>query len=356
MTVADGSAGEARQICRAVARHLSGTGAPVVHVGRVARRLRSIGIELDLPAADGTRSVFIKVPRARGTLRSDVTATFTPQERDMAVQEFEALSYLHRQMAVEEADVGFVRPVALVEDVNALVLDRIDGPLLLDYLRRWDLDRRIGRGGSPPLDMLDRLGRTVGRHHAHSLSADSPHHDRLLKDVRDYAARLRDAGVNPRIVDAAIGAAADARAEAGLDRSVTGIYGLHLHHFVIGDAGGLTGIDPGLLLPMAPEEDVARLIIGLHCLCWSTPYVGLRLRPGARLQRHLLAGWRRAMKVDAAALRLCLVRQAMFRWLIALEGVSYRSWPPAAKRTFQGAVLDPFSRALARVLVRGDSG
>lgn len=116
----------------------------IVTIGPVQER--SWSWQFDLDSAVGP--LLLKIPRPAGA--TSFAEAATPSERTITKAEFAALEEFARQTA-ERDDVAAVQPVAYIDALNGIVLERFDGvPLraVARGFRRWDGPEMAGRVGA----------------------------------------------------------------------------------------------------------------------------------------------------------------------------------------------------------------
>jgi glycosyltransferase involved in cell wall biosynthesis len=274
---------------------LEGAGARRVH-----RRMDSIVIEALAP---GDRELVVKVQRSR--------AGESRPTRERARREFEVLSCLHERFT---DGFGVPRPLRLVEEEAAVLMERCRGTALDEIVRR----RRTGRG--PAWEELTAAIRLAGswlrafQRHTRREGDAGPALDALFERTAADLDACRRKGLLP-------GASAR-RVEARLERLRRGIdvAGLELvgrhgdfwpgNIYVELSEGGpasvqaidFEGYGEGLA-----AEDAAYFLVHLE-LFFAWPGLGRRRE---RAAAAFLEGWLDGGPLDRAALDLCRIAEAL---------------------------------------------
>jgi colanic acid/amylovoran biosynthesis glycosyltransferase len=306
-----------------VAALLARVGLEGAGVRRVHRRRDSRVVEALAP---GPREVVVKVQRSRpGESRP-------PIER--ARHEFTVLSSLDHAFR-QEPGFGVPRPLGFVEEEAAVLLARCQGEALDEIVRRGRATR--GPGWAALLAALRRVGRWLRlfQRHTHiEQDAGRALEALLARAVEDLAACGRRG-----LVPAELARALEPRIER-LARSVDTAE-LAGHHgdfwpgnvFVEEGEGAVQVIDFEGYRQGLPAEDAAWFLLHLQpFFAWP----GLRGRC-RRAAAAFLDGWADGGPLDASALELCRVAQAL--QLLAAEEGATAGWRERRRRRALVSIL-----------------
>jgi hypothetical protein len=234
----------------------------------------------------------------------------TPVDTDPALSsadQFEALSRAHRWFQEEDGH-SVARPVALMGELDALVIEYVSGR---------PLPRAVTCATFAPTSArraVAAAGDALRRVHRHG--AESPELVDLPALVRDILAveefTLRRVGVHlPTDVQRTL-AAVPGIEIPGQRVLVHGDY--VPSNLILTDDDHVSMIDPVLARVGLPEEDLARFLAVLSSD--STFVLGQSLRPLRRLRRELEETFRVAYGPAATGtvMELCLIKQHALRW------------------------------------------
>lgn len=266
---------------------------PQTQISLLAERRRCALYRIRLLGPDVQHEVLLKLRRPGG-LRTGATQTpsrpalapclaLTEQER--AAFEFQGLERAVAAVVAADppAELGAVRPLLLLQEQAALVMDYIPHRTLRDRLHAA---HRVGRvGAAPPLTLV---GAAAGKwlRHLHATGSEQPHGTRLtsglevaalLPQFADHLARL----LGERSLLARVRTAGEVLAHALPERLPSAV--LHgdfaPRNVLVSPTGGVLVVDPMPTWRAAVHEDVARLLVGARLTRLQLVTGGLAIAP-----------------------------------------------------------------------------
>ncbi len=289
------------RVLAALASEPAGTGPEARSWVLTAEPVRTARSTLYTVQDPSGRNCVVKVP-ARG---DDAVDTEPPLE---AAAQFAAL---HRAYAWHRdgGDAPVSRPVALLEDVGAVVMEHVPGPTVGRAVHRAPLHPAVaGRA-------TEAAGRYLRRLHGH---AEQPGGTVSLRDlVQEVVAAERDLLVPVGLrLPAAVHRALTRTPDVAVPVRRVLLHGDYVpNNLVLTDPDHVTMLDPLLRRVGLPEDDAARF---LAIVSSDTAFVpGVLAHPVRWLRRHLEVRFRQAYgstTAPSAVLELRLMQQHVLRW------------------------------------------
>jgi len=313
-----------------------GPDARLLGTPRMVRRPWSVHLLPTVETADLTIRLVVKIPLWEEAPNLASALEAGPQAATR--REFETLLRIE-SMIGDAGDPGLaaIRPVAYVENLNAVVTE------LLDARPLRKLARRARR--SPAVGAAPAIGRWLRRFHDEIGGARVERFDpdTLGPDLADLAVLVAEGPVALKEGIASLGRIADSLAGREVRIATThGDFGPS--NVLIAPDGRIAVIDPNLVLGPV-ERDAAKLAVALR----TGParlLGGVRRRPGPdRFERGILEGYG---GIDADVYRLCRGVAAARRWVEierARDGVGRLALLPA-RRVLAAEFSDSVAGAL----------
>jgi hypothetical protein len=293
--------------------------------------------------------VYVKLPKMRLIFdRGDAILPLAPSDHLAAQHEYESLAYLDDVLTA--APVRFVRPRGFLDDVGAVITERIRGADAFHDLREWD--RRATRGDAGARARIASTMRGIGESVALFHQADaSP----SQVDMGAHAAKLR------RIIDDLEGfgvrsqalqrvrATLDRRHDAPATMATPALKGIDVRNLLWTQQGGAVFLDPGAMKRSVREADIARFLFTYEILYWGAPSFLLGATPRPEGAQAFLEGY--GYQGAPRALTWFMLKEALKHWRMAYVAVQVKSWPAPMKRVLERAYIDRFyERLTARTL------
>ena len=282
---------------------LGGDGGSLLLAGQPLVTDRSILYPLGPASADPRYMVKVVIPGDR------------PPDGELplsAAEQFTALDRAYRWFEDEDAH-GVARPVALLEELDALAMAYVPGPSVARALQRARRDPAAAhRAAAAAGDFLRRMHR-----HARVPDADVDLADLVEELLAIETSVLRPAGLR---LPPSVRRALDAVPRIRLTRPQVLLHGDFVGvNLVLTGPDEVTMLDPSLVTVGLPEEDAARF---LNLLATDSAFIPGAVQSSVRRLRHDLDRTFRAAydpettepSTTAVLLELRLLRQYALRW------------------------------------------
>lgn len=317
-------------------------------VGELEYRYWSICIPFDASIRGERRGIYVKIPKQRTKNMS--VMPFSEQDRKLALYEFGSLETLQKEWPADSESVSFVRPLVFLEEYNAIVLERAYGAELSDTLKRSALGKVMfpWRQLRSEQKMLSRIGVALGRFHRATKTTEPLDGNRIIEKIRGYLRRLvEEASINESLARRILETAERLADIATPGYASSTLNGLRLHSFLIENGGAIKGLDPGKSRAGPPQQDLARMVVSLRSLFWGKPWSPLA-NPNPAFEKAFLSGWGSVNDLNRPMLSLCIIKQLLRDWLVALEDIPFKKWSDPKKRWAKRLYIDPPLRSNIR--------
>ena len=307
-----------------------------------ARRLFwSYVFPLERRSAAETEEFFAKIPVA--TFKKAPLLPLTEADRAAGRAEWNSLNRLRAGWPDPPSGIRIVEPFRFVEDMNVIVLRRVEGVHLHELMRADDCRSRIlGRKRSPKLTgLIEALGVDLARFHDRTLAEGVFPAEPYKAKLERYVEELRSFGTSVRF-EPFIGRL-DSRADAVTEcRVATTLKGLEIGNILVACDGAAHLFDPGPAKVDVPEADLARLVVGCRILYWGTICFALLDGPAPHYADRLLAAYHSVRKTDHRVYELCLAKEILKIWRMCHRALAEKPWPATVKRLAARQYVDRF--------------
>lgn len=314
-------------------------------IGAISRHYFSILFALEV---DGFGKLMVKIPKADLRGRANTILPLSSQDRTMGRAEFESLTSLASSWRGEDVCVRWVRPVAYIEDFNAVVTQRVEADDVTDSYRRTVLKSWIGMGSADEklAAALSRIAIALSRFHAAHNEASVIDGAIISRKLNGYLARLEPTNRRcpPEIAAARIAVARCATKRWESVETLT-LKGIDIRNVLQSrEDETIWLLDPGKAKRAPREADLARFLLTWRILFWGTPLFALQIAPKAEMEGLFLTTYFGANRGDPALLNVFLMKELLKHWLMARQSLSLRPWSGPKKRLVSNFYIDPFFR------------
>ncbi len=313
------------------------------HRGPMMTNDWSFCFELRESADASSDGVYVKMPKDE--IERTQVLPITPGAARLARDEYASLMLLREYWLSDDIAVSFVRPLALIEDYNAIITQRVQGAPFYTRYRRRDLLRRCGfRGDDRIHDAMRRLGQALARFHTNTGRTASWRGTDFTEKLGRIEAELTAMGLPEsacRKLKSTLSAAERMQGEGLIAHTLKG---LDVRNVLI-DEDKIFLLDPGKIKPDFCEADVARFLMTCRILWWGHPLFGAGLTPSMSYERAFLAGYaehRGPASSQTRLLSVLMLKELLKTWRMAYQALSGKPWPAAVKYMIRRFYIDPF--------------
>lgn len=336
---------------RAIAEQLRdtvppGAAGPVlgVRTGAIQCHVFSIVFPAWVSGRDGTRALFVKIPKHDLRKREPRVFPITAEDRQLAIGEFDSLKHLAANWLADDLEVSFVEPLRFLGFYNAIITAYARGMDGCEQFRRWDLMRRIGdRASARRLRrVMFRFGQALRRFHDRT-SAPAEFDGRVLEGkLKRYVNGLREQRGDRPALQAAEAIAERLSTVRRPARTSSTLKGIDIRNLLVGQRDRVTILDPGRIKTTWPEADLARFLVTYRILWWGSPLFLTYMRPDRVAEASLLDGYSRAGCWDRELFAFQMIKEMLKHWHTAHDSLSLQPWPGMVKRVLAAGWIDRF--------------
>lgn len=269
---------------------------------------------------------------AEGELRR--TRLKSPETFDVAsiARTADALIQFAAHWRADDLGISFVKPVAILDDGDAVLAERVDAEPFFSLLRRLDLRRRALPGGAEDQGhaVLHRVGAALARYHMVSTHTTPWHGADFARRIEETGQRLARLGW-PGWARSMLPDALDhlSTREGAGERTAT-VVGLDIRNLLVRPDGRLLLLDPGRIRIDFREADVARFLITCRIVYWGHPLFAAGLRPDRSYEEAFLSGYYGAA-APPPLLALLTIKEMLEIWRKAYQALRLKRWPAPLK-------------------------
>lgn len=322
-------------------RH-AGIPAKELRAGQLFRNYFSILFAIDAPCR---RRWMVKIPKADLRSRSEKgILPLTDEDRALGRAEFESLELLNLSWRGRDVEVEWVRPVAYLEDYNAVVTERVEGEDATKPYRRLALRDLAGSADANRelSSALSRIGTALSRFHEFHAQPRTVAGADIIPRLHGYIERLRAQGAGISLRSQAIVEALRNARWATME--TTTLKGIDIRNVLLSDEGRIWLLDPGKTKRAPREADLSRFILTWRILFWGSPWFGLRISPRQSLESAFLAGYDQLKTRDSSILNVYLLKELLKHWLTAYDALSLQHWDKPQRDLVRAVYIEPFYR------------
>ncbi len=301
----------------------------------------SFCIELRTSVQGKTGGIYVKIPKDE--IERKRILPITQGAARLAGDEYASLKNLAENWSADDLAVYFVHPLALFDEYNAIVTQRVEGKPFLDRFRHRDIRRRFRfcQQDDEVHDAMGRLGRALSRFHGKTGRVASWRGDQFAVKLRRIAAELAEMGLPDDASDRLEPTFAAIERTHGDGTMADTLKGLDVRNVLFED-GKIFLLDPGKIKAEFRQADVARFVMTCRILWWGNPLFFMDFVPDASYEKEFLAGYHGPASSETVLLSLHLLKELLKTWRMAYRALDGKHWPALFKKAVQRGYIDPF--------------
>jgi len=297
---------------------------------------------------DAARGHYIvKIPKTDLRIRPEEgVLPLTAHDRAMGRAEYESLQVVARTWNAEDLRVNWVKPIAYIDEYNAVVTEHVAAdevylPFRLLALRQLVGDRSAGLNLNT---FMSRMGCALARFHAAHGRPISVSGAALAARLRNYVERLAASGASlpsAALIETALSQIA--RISSPSIETAT-LKGIDIRNVLVARDGHFWLVDPGKTKRAPREADLARFLLTWRILFWGTPWFSFGIVPHSQTEAAFLRAYDANRPRDPVPLRIFLLKETLKHWLTAYDSVALKPWPTVKSVLVKRMYIDRFYR------------
>lgn len=290
------------------------------------------------------KGVYVKIPKA--DLYIDGRSSIIPiseQDRQLARNEYESLSYLEQHWAAQDLRVFSPRPLCFLEEYNVIITERFYADELFQIFRNQDLKRRIKTSHDCcMMEYMGRLGIALARFHQKDIVRCEVDLKPLISKMKTLVARLESLGADAGLMDRLGMKLFTLKTDRFNTSLTTTLKGIDIRNVFVDQKGILYLLDPGKMKRDWREMDLARFLVTCRILYWGSPLFFLRIAPLKVYEEQFLGSYYGVDGGYRVLLHLCIAKELLKHWEMAYLVLSLKPWTDNIKRCMKNRYIDPF--------------
>jgi len=323
-----------RQIGDQAATRLFGTTDAIerLKLGPIQRNFFSFCFQLDSIDKSDHRKLFVKIPKTDLRRREATILPLSDQDKALAHEEVKSLRLLADHWDGKSDNVEWIKVVDFLEELNAIITERVDAVDAFSIFRSLDFRSRLGNciQGNRLAGYMGRLGSALGRFHLQRYKTATVSSPIIFPKIYFYCRELSRQTRNPCLMK--VPAALTKLEKLSFQTAETETFkGLDIRNVLIrGD--NLFLLDPGKMKRSFREADLARFIMTYRILYWGSPLLLLLGTPGDNAENSFVRGYSSHFPdMDSKLLDLYVLKEQLKHWHTALDSLSQKAWSPLVK-------------------------
>ena len=315
----------------------------IINYGELELNAFSITFWIDFKGNKGISSVYLKIPRYIFYDKSiDFLTPITESDKELAKDEYRSLLYLSSNWDESEG-VFFVKPLAYVEEYNAILTERISGSLLFKEYQSSDLLQKYKQGNTGDVARaMSNFGKSLRTFHLQSSTPSVFTADKVLNKLNPYIDFLKKQGVKDRFFNMLLNTLAKYKNFEWPSYLVNNFKGIDIRQIFRTNNGNLHVIDPGKITKGYREIDLARFLVTCRIIYWGTLRVLIRSTPHKSYENQFINEYFDGNNPKSSVLSILIIKEFFKQWKVTHSALLKRDWPLIIKYLTKKLYIDPF--------------
>ena len=306
----------------------------------------SVCFRVDVGGGEKSRRLYVKIPKVDlyAKDRKDIFP-LTEADRSLAEAEYESLLCVSQYWRSDSTGVSFAKPVCLLKEYNAIVIERVYGNDFFWSFRVWDLLGRIGveKYTNSVHKLLFNFGAALSGFHKTWVEEGTFGAEKTIGKIDNYRTLFIPRGEKDSFLNNIVKRLSTIKDYTVNAHSTRTLKGLDIRNILIDKGGLLRILDPGKMKRDCIEADLARFLVTCRILYWGSMLFFLRITPGRIYEESFLNGYSTGeLKYEPILLRLLIIKELCKHWHMAYEALRSKTWPSTLKRFVAHSYMDPF--------------
>jgi hypothetical protein len=316
----------------------------------------SICFWMEQQTKEESEGFYVKIPKSNFYLQpSRSPLPITDEDKAFARGEYESLLCLEKYWNNGSADVRFIKPLAFLEECNAIITKREYASDAFPYFRRWDLRARIGgnKAESRLKVPLQKLAEALARFHAVWATPGTITARETIEKIRGYCCDLESTWGRQGFLSLILKRLESLGDKTFSTEMTRTLKGLDVRNILMDHSGHLVLLDPGAMKLDCREADLARFLVTLKILYWGHVFFGLGMVPKSTYSEAFIRAYYGKAQWSEGLISLLMIKELLKQWRMAHMGaLAIKPWPSPMKRVMGLVYIDPFYRLQIKKEVR----